>query len=471
MNELSSTIAAVSTARGKGGIAVIRISGTDAATIAGRMCRLKFNKKYTDLSNVPPRTAAFVAILDECDEPIDEGICTIYRAPASFTGEDMVEISCHGGPAVTEAVYLSALAHGATSAGPGEFTRRAFINGKMSLTEAQAVGLLIDADTRERMKLSSGAVRGNVSREIESISARLLDVMTALYAAIDYPEEGVEESDVETIIEVLRRSVCDVERLLSTYKVGRAISDGVRCTICGKPNAGKSSLFNLITGENSAIVTSVEGTTRDVLRETVSFGGITLRLSDTAGIRDASDEVEKIGIERAYGEIDTAELIIEVFDTSRQMSDEDRDMMERCSAAPARKIAVLNKSDLACAFSKEDVDLIAQSCDKVVGLSAKNSEVDKNGISALSNAVAELFGSDKIELSHDAVIWDVRQREILTHAHSALKSALDGMMFSHPIDAVCTTVEEAMAALAETDGRGVEETIISEIFKRFCVGK
>ncbi len=471
MNDLTKTIAAISTARGKGGIAVIRISGTDARRVAETMCRVKFTKKYGEnLTDHPARMAVYVDILDADDEVCDVGMATCFVAPHSFTGEDMVEISCHGGPAVTEAVYLSALAHGASSAGPGEFTRRGFINGKMSLTEAEAVGLLIDADTNERRKLSSGALRGNVSHKIDDIYNGLLDVMTALYAAIDYPEEGVEETQEEHITSVLCDAEKKVSALLGTYNVGRAISDGVRCTICGKPNAGKSSLFNLITGEKSAIVTSIEGTTRDVLRETVSFGGVTLRLSDTAGIRDASDEVEKIGIERAYGEIENAELILEVYDTSREFSAEDREMMEKCRAASGRRIAVLNKADLADKFTDEEKREIRDSVDALVVMSAGD-EVEKSDISALHDAVAELFGSDKIELTRDAVIWDVRQREMLTHAASALRSAVIGMTESHPIDAICTTVEEAMSALAETDGRGVEDNIISEIFKRFCVGK
>ena len=253
MNSLTKTIAAVSTPRGRGGIAVIRISGDDAIRVAGAMFKpARMESGGAELSASDARRAIYGAILDSTDIEIDRGMCTVFVAPHSFTGENSAEISCHGGPAVTEAVYLSALAHGAVAAGPGEFTKRAFVSGKLSLTEAEAVGGLIDADTNEKMRLSGGAMRGNVSREIERLSASLFDVMTALYAAIDYPEEDVGDEGEREIAGTLSATLSGVEKLLSTYKLGRAIQTGVRTTICGKPNVGKSSLFNLITGEDSA---------------------------------------------------------------------------------------------------------------------------------------------------------------------------------------------------------------------------
>lgn len=465
MYSLSSTISAVSTPRGKGGIATIRISGTDAVKVASRMFLPKSGKP---LDEQQARKAIFGTILDEGDDQCDEGVAVVYRAPASFTGEDTVEITCHGGLQVTETVYLSTLAHGATAAGPGEFTRRAFINGKMSLTEAEAVGLLIDADTKERMRLSSGALRGNVSREIGEISAGMLDTMTALYAAIDYPEEDVGDEGERQIESTLENSLARVEKLLSTYKVGKAVSDGVKCVICGRPNVGKSSLFNVMTGEETAIVTSVEGTTRDILRETVSFGGVTLRLSDTAGLRASGDTVEKIGIDRAEAEIESAELVIAVFDGSEPLRDEDRLLIEKLKNTSAPVIGVINKSDAGERLTDEEKKAI-ETCSRTVVKTAAGGE--KMDAAALSEAVAEIFGSGEINLSTDAVIWDVRQREQLSHARNALGSALDGLRGGDSIDCVCTLAEEALAALDETDGRGVDERIVGEIFSRFCVGK
>ena len=465
MLSLSSTIAAVSTPRGKGGIATIRISGTDAIAVAEKMFVPRSAKK---LGEYTARTAVFGSIKDEDDEICDEGVALVFRAPASFTGEDTVEITCHGGLSVTEAVYLSALAHGATAAGPGEFTKRAFINGKLSLTEAEAVGRLIDADTKERMKLSSGGLRGNVSREIREISDGMLDTMTALYAAIDYPEEDVGDEGERNIAQTIGSSLARVEKLLSTYKVGKAVADGVRCVICGRPNVGKSSLFNLMTGEDTAIVTSVEGTTRDILRETVSFGGITLRLSDTAGLRRSGDTVEMIGIDRAGAEIDSAELIIAVFDGSEPLRKEDIDLTDRLKNASAPVICVINTADAGERLSAEDTEKIYAISASVVRLSAGGEKKDS---SALSDEVSRIFGSGEINLSSDAVIWDIRQREQLEHAKTALRAASDAIICGDSIDCLCTLAEEAMAALDETDGRGVDERIVGEIFSRFCVGK
>ncbi|MBQ5354365.1 MAG: tRNA uridine-5-carboxymethylaminomethyl(34) synthesis GTPase MnmE [Clostridia bacterium] len=468
MNMNFRTIAAVSTPRGKGGIAVIRISGDRAVDTAEQMFVPASGKKLGDSE---ARRAVFGTILDAGEEPVDTGIAVLFRAPASFTGEDVAEISCHGGPAATEAVYLSAIAHGADAAGPGEFTRRAFLNGKLSLTEAEAVGRLIDADTEERLALSAGGLRGNVSRRIEAISAGMLSTMTALYAAIDYPEEDVGDEGEREIGNTLRRSLGEVDALLSTYRTGRAVADGVKTVICGRPNVGKSSLFNLMTGEDSAIVTDIAGTTRDILRETVSFGGVTLRLADTAGLRgDTDGSVEEIGVERARREIGTAELILAVFDGSQPMTLEDRELLDLLSGTggDAVKIAVINKADRGTVLTVADLAEIDRICGP--GRRVVMSAASGDG-AALAEAVGTAFRSGDLDLRRDAVIWDVRQRAALEHARSALAGAVDALEAGDPIDCVCTLAEEAMAALDETDGRTVEEGIVDEIFKRFCVGK
>ncbi len=463
MNDLTATISAISTPRGKGGVALIRLSGPDAVSVASRMFRPKSGRSLADCA---PRTAVFGTILDSDDRPCDEGIVTVFCGPHSFTGEDVAEIACHGGPAVTEAVCLSTFAHGASAAGPGEFTRRAFVNGRLSLTEAEAVGRLIDADTAERLELSSGALRGNVSREIARISDTLLSTMTALYAAIDYPEEDVGDEGEREIAATLGAGLADVERLLSTYKVGRAVADGVRTVLCGRPNVGKSSVFNLMTGEESAIVTEIAGTTRDVLRETVSFGGVTLRLSDTAGVRATSDIVERIGVDRAEGEIASAELILALFDGSEPLTEEDRRLLDLLRASDAAKIAVVNKEDAGLRLTDGELAEIDAACGRRVTLSAKSGDGR-----ALADEIAALYGSGTLDLRADAVIWDIRQRQALERAKTALSEACAAIRRGDPIDCVCTLAEEAMAALNETDGRGIDETIVGEIFKRFCVGK
>lgn len=466
-NIMGKTVAAVSTPRGKGGIAVIRISGEGAFRVAAGMFKPKFVPAI-DGENVDKtlmRRAVYGEIYSSEGEVIDEGVLVLYKGPSSFTGEDMAEISCHGGVAVTEEVYLSALAHGAASAGPGEFTKRSFLAGKLSLTEAEAVGQLIDADTGEKVRLASGALRGNVSREIERISEGLMGVMSALYAAIDYPEEDVGDEGERQIASVIESSLGEVESLLSTYRIGRAISAGVKTCICGKPNVGKSSLFNLLVGEESAIVTSVAGTTRDVLRENVTCGGVTLRLSDTAGMRSVDDEVEKFGIERAESEVRGAEMIIAVFDGSGQFDCEDERIADFVMSCGAPKIAVLNKSD--AGTNPETEEKVREKFGSAIHVSAKLG----SGREEIGGVISSLYGRGEIDTSRDAVIWDARQREILLHCKNSLRGALDGIKGGDPIDCICTLVEEAMAYLGETDGRSVGEEIVDEVFRRFCVGK
>ena len=459
------TVCAVSTPRGKGGIAVVRVSGDNAFRVALSV----FKPKFADIGDVVDqkyfRRALFGKILSSDDEPVDEGILVLYKGPASFTGEDMAEISCHGGTAVTEEVLLSCVSHGASLAGPGEFTKRSFLAGKLSLTEAEAVGQLIDADTGDKVRLAAGAMSGSVSREICAIYDSLTDVMTALYAAIDYPEEDVGDEGERNIAHVISAALDRVSSLLSTYKTGRAISEGVKTCICGKPNVGKSSLFNAIVGEESAIVTSIPGTTRDILRENVSFGGITLRLSDTAGMHESDDTVERFGIERAEREISSAELVLAVFDTSAPLMEEDERIIEAAKSSGAAVIAVLNKAD-----SEENAaaaERILAEFGKAVRISAKCGD----GMDALAEEVGDLYGRGKIDLRRDAVIWDARQREILLHCRDSLSRAKTAVEFGDPLDCVCTLVEESMAYLSETDGRSVGDEIVNEVFKRFCVGK
>ncbi len=477
-----STIAAVSTPRGKGGIAVIRISGEFAVEVAAGMFVPRSGK---DLRTCSARCAIYGDILDSAGQVCDSGICVVFRGPNSFTGEDACEISCHGGTYVTMTVLASALAHGAVSATAGEFTKRAFINGKLSLIEAEAVGKLIDSDTEERMRLSSGAMRGNVSREIKKIADSLVGVMTALYAAIDYPDEDIGTEGEDEIAGVVDRALADVKRILATYKTGKAVSDGVKTVICGRPNVGKSSLFNRMTGEESAIVTSVAGTTRDVLRENISFGGVTLRLSDTAGLHESDDVVEQIGIDRANDEIYGAELVLAVYTAEDCVKGYDPEPLPACA-----KIAVINKADL---YGGEPLDSafvsrLANDFDRVVLLSCTGDEngvcdalesalarlgcsASGKGLEGLQGAVAALYGSDKIDLQSDAVIWDVRQQASLSRAAAWLSEASEALAVGAELDAVCTTVETAAAALSETDGRGITEEIVDGIFHRFCVGK
>ena len=452
------TVAAVSTPRGKGGIAVIRISGDESAAVL-RRCFRPAGKAPWDA----PRLACYGTVM-RGEEEIDTGLCTFFRSPASYTGEDSAEISCHGGTAVTAAVLEAVFAAGAVPAEAGEFTRRAFINGKLSLTEAEAVGRLIDADTDSRRRLANSAAGGRLKSAAEDICASLRGVLAALYAAIDYPDEDIGDEGEREIEGVLCAAEEKLKTLISTYRTGSAVADGVVTAIAGAPNSGKSSLYNLLCRSDRAIVTDVAGTTRDTLWETVDAGGVTLRIADTAGIRDTQDRVESAGISRALQVMESAELVIAVFDGSRPLSQEDRALAKHLRDAPAAKICVINKSDLPLCVKETDT---GDFFDEYVIMSAATGE----GADRLYGAVSRIYNSDGISLEKDAVLWDARHKATAEKALELIDASLKGLRMGDPLDAVCTLAESALAEMGMLDGRGVTEDIVSEIFARFCVGK
>ncbi|MBQ8523628.1 MAG: tRNA uridine-5-carboxymethylaminomethyl(34) synthesis GTPase MnmE [Clostridia bacterium] len=456
------TVAAVSTPRGKGGVAVIRISGKDTARLLSRVFRPAGKVSPAEA----PRRAVFGSAISPADgSTIDSVLATFFASPASYTGEDMAEISCHGGVLVTRQVLSAVLAAGARHAEAGEFTRRAFVSGKLTLTEAEAVGELLDADTSDRLKLASSALGGKLSDKLKETGDQLLGAMTALYATIDYPEEDLADMSSDEVASAIESARQRIKRLLGTYKRGRAVCEGVRCVICGRPNAGKSSLYNLIVGEESAIVTDIAGTTRDVLRERVSFGGVTLELCDTAGLRDTDDAVESIGVDRAKNEIASAELVIAVFDGSCHLTAEemsDASLYNRESA-----IAVINKSDVGCVLDSDELDFIENRHAKAVYMSC----ADGMGTEALEGAISELYDAGACRIGEEAVIWSARQQAELQRAEEYLREAADALSYGEAADAVCTLCEGALGHLMSTDGRGVTEEIVSGIFSRFCVGK
>ena len=461
------TIAAISTPFGKGGIAVIRISGDDAAEILGKI----FSPVGKTTPDSSPRTAIFGNIVASDGSVIDTGVAVFYKSPASFTGEDTAELSCHGGILVTKRVLEAALAAGAVPAEPGEFTRRAFLCGKMTLTEAEAVGLLLDADTDSRMKLASSGTRGILSEKLSVIGDRVSAVLSNLFALIDYPDEDIDDVGAEKLMTELLGAAADAEALSATFRTGRAVAEGIPTLICGRPNAGKSSLYNALAGEDRAIVTSIPGTTRDVLEDTVDFGGVTLRLWDTAGIRSAGDEVEMIGIQRARARMDEAELIFAVYDGSRPLEAEDLDLMDEIAQRTAGRdvctIAVVNKSDAGFALSDEETAKIREKHSSVVTVSAAKGD----GIDEMRDLVAKLYGLGEISIGEDAIVWDTSRKAELDMAAVLLRGAATDLAAGEPEDAICSTAELALAALRRTDGRGVSEEIVNGIFARFCVGK
>ena len=459
------TIAAVSTPPGKGGVSLIRVSGEDAVSVASAIFRPMTGAPLTERES---RRAVFGTIHHPTTgEVIDTGLALLFRAPASFTGEDVAEISCHGGTAVTRATLAAVFAAGAAPAGPGDFTRRAFVNGKMTLSEAQAIGLLIDADTESRRALASGAARGNVSRALDRIATSLTEVLSALYAAIDYPEEDVGDEGERQILTTVQTAQSDIDALRRTYKTGVAIAEGIPTVIAGLPNSGKSSLYNALLGREEAIVTDIPGTTRDVLSASADIGGVTLLLYDTAGIREGSDAVEQIGVQRAKDKLAGASLVLFVLDAGAPLRADCTALFEEVCALAVPTVVIFNKSDTGCALSAEEAEAFTTRADYTISLSAKTGD----GMEELRRVIAEIAGTDKLDTENDAVIWDARQEASLTLAYDLLGDALCGLTMGDPLDAVCTVCETALAEIRGVDGRAVDEDIIAGIFARFCVGK
>lgn len=455
--KVTDTIAAVSTPRGKGGIAVIRISGADAVPVLRRV--------FFSVGIAPwdaPRRACFGKISDGEGIVLDEGLATYFAAPASFTGEDVVEISCHGGVLLTSTVLGAVLAAGARAAEAGEFTARAVMHGKMALPEAEALGALLDADTGGRLALARGGMEGRLSREIKAIYERLSLILSDIYARVDFPEEDLSGMNPTELHDALVQVHAHVARLLATWQTGRAVSEGIETVICGPVNAGKSTLYNAIVGHAAAIVTDVAGTTRDILSETVSLGNVTLRLSDTAGLRKTDDAVEQIGVARADAAIERAELVLAVFDASAVPDREVLAFLDRLHAVQGRVVAVLNKQDKSALFPRELLADFAH----VVELSAATGE-----IFALRQTVEGLFASAELDLRHDAIVSNARQYAALARAAEGLSRAIAALEDDVPLDASCVEVELAMGAVGEVDGRAVGEDIVADIFSHFCVGK
>lgn len=463
------TVAAVSTPYGKGGIAVIRISGPDALSVGDRVFRPKSGKK---LSEGEPCRMVYGEILKQTTDGntvcIDDGMAVYFRAPRSFTGEDTVEISCHGGILITSAVLEAVLAAGAGMAQPGEFTRRAFISGKIGLTQAEALGNLLDAGNDNQLLLARNGMKGILSSETEALYNSLRGILSNIYAAIDFPDEdlsGMSREEMRSAAENVRSAV---QKLSGTYRTGRAVAEGIPTVICGRTNVGKSSVYNRLVGHDAAIVTDIEGTTRDLLKETAVVGGVTLRLCDTAGLRKTDDKVENIGIDRAVEALENSELVLAVFDASRKQDKDDKSLIYYLTgnSSPRRTvIAVLNKSDIGA--DRETVEAIENSFEYTVSVSARTSE----GFSELSELISRLFIDGSISISEDAVVTNARQYAALTRALSSLDRALSAIDNGTSLDLCCIDIEEAMQSLGEIDGREVGEDIVSEIFAKFCVGK
>ena len=460
------TIAAISTPYGKGGVAMIRISGADALAVADAIFTSRAGKK---LSELQVGKAYYGDILSpiENGKSIDDGIAVYFRAPHSFTGEDTVEISCHGGILLTQKVLSAALSAGARMAEAGEFTRRAYVLGKIRLNEAESLGNLREAKNEGQLSLARNGMRGRLTSKMDELYLVLRSVLTGIYANIDFPDEDLADMSREEMLEALKNALMEINRLAATYKTGNAVSEGIPTVICGRTNAGKSSVYNRILGYDAAIVTDIEGTTRDVLRQNATLGKVTLLLCDTAGIRRTDDKVENIGIERSIKEIDEAGLILAVFDGSKAPDNDDKELVQKILSSKAAAVAIINKTDILANGINSELQELVSVFEHKSYISALTGE----GFDSLSALVDEMFIDGTLDFDNDAIITGARQYAAISKAADLLSNAVCDIERGVSLDACCVEVECAMSALGELDGREIGEEIVHEIFSHFCVGK
>ena len=454
----NTTIAAIATAPGAGGIAVVRLSGPESYAVAARVFRpANPNKKVADAKGYTALFGSFV----EGDDAFDEGVALFFREPHSYTGEDVVELSCHGGSAVARRLVEACIAAGAAPAAPGEYTRRAFLNGKMSLTQAEAVMDIISADGKQGAALANASLSGALAKKIGAEKEALTGLQAHLAAWVDFPEEDVPELDDAHLHTVLGQVRQELNGLIKNYDAGAVLREGVDCAIVGRPNAGKSTLLNLLAGFDRAIVTPVAGTTRDVVEQAVQLGDIRLNLFDTAGLRQTNDAIEAEGIRRSWKKLDEAGLILAVFDGSESLTREDLALAQRCAGRPA--IALVNKEDKPTRF---DAEIIAGDFAMVIPVCCQ----EEGSRKVIAAAVARLLGTNQID-PHAASLSGQRQLAAATRARDAVAGALDAVEGGFGLDAVSVCVDDALDALCELTGENASEAVINEVFERFCVGK
>ena len=456
MSDLSA-IAAISTPLGTGGVGIIRISGKNATEIADRIFVSVNGKK---LSSSKGYRAYFGRIFDG-ETAVDEVVCLVFRAPHSYTGEDVVEINCHGGVVLLKKILRLVLQNGAQAAAPGEFTKRAFLNGKLDLSEAESVMTLISAQGEQGANAAFNQLEGSLSRKIEKINSSLLSLAAHIAAWVDYPDDEIEELGNNELYSTIYNAHLELCALLSNFDSGMAVTNGVDAAIVGKPNVGKSTLMNLLTGYDRSIVTEIEGTTRDVVEETVNLNGCILRISDTAGMRETGDIVEKLGVERSRKKLERAAIVFAVFDLSKPISDEDKELIDECK--DKNVIPIVNKTDLE---SRLDVDYIKNKLGSPLFISAKSGD----GYNELCDRVAELMGTKNFDTT-SAMLVNERQRICCQKASDALKDALEALNIGLTPDAIGVCIDDAIAALLELTGQKASEAVVDEVFKQFCVGK
>ena len=456
---MSDTIAAISTAQGEGGISVIRISGDSAFTVCDKIFKGINNKKLADMKGY---TASFGKIVSDGEE-IDEAVALVFREPLSYTGENVVELSCHGGIYITKLVLRAVLDAGAVPAQAGEFTKRAFLNGRIDLAQAESVIDIIHAKNEFALKSSEQQLSGSLSAAVRKVREKLLHEIAFIESALDDPEHISLDGYPETLHGIVEEAQKEIQKLLANSDNGKILKEGISTVIIGKPNAGKSSLLNTLVGEERAIVTDIAGTTRDVLEEQINLNGIILNVIDTAGIRETDDVVEKIGVDRAKKYLNEADLAIYVVDTSTQLDENDFEIMELLKDRKA--IVLLNKSDLTPVTDSESIRKHLDK--KMIAISAK----EQTGIEELEETIREMFFTGEVTFNDEVYITNIRHKTALQEARNSLNLVVQSILDGMPEDFYSIDLMNAYEELGSIVGEAVEDDLVNEIFSKFCMGK
>ena len=456
------TIVAISTAMGTGGIGIIRMSGKECFDILDKIFEPSIKE---NINKIKGYSIKYGHIVNRAtNEKIDEVLVSYFKSPKSYTTEDMCEINSHGGLVVEKRILELCIKNGAILAEPGEFTKRAFLNGRIDLAQAESVMDLINSKTDREAKASVNQLKGGLSKEINSIKKQLLDIMADIEATIDYPEYDIDEITQNNVKGKLEYVKKELEALEKSFDNGKILKDGVKTAIIGKPNTGKSSLLNLLLKEERAIVSEIEGTTRDTIEEYISINGIPLKIIDTAGIRNTNDKIEKIGVEKSIRLIDESDLIIAIFDNSNELDNEDKKILELIKNKKA--IVLLNKIDKADKMNDENEN-IANLNKKTIKISTKT----KKGLNELYDAITEMFDFKEIEKGEETVITNIRHKNQISMAIKNIMDAIKTIDENMPIDIIAIYIKQILEDLSKITGDNVSEDIINEIFSKFCLGK
>ena len=458
------TIVAISTAIGNGGIGIIRMSGKESFKILEKIFKNSKGEKL-DLNKIKGYTIQYGTIVDtKTNEKIDEVLVSFFKNPKSYTREDMCEINSHGGMIIEKQILEQCLKNGAILAEPGEFTKRAFLNGRIDLSQAESIIDLINSKTEKESKASINQLQGDLSNKIKEIRHDLLDIMADIEASIDYPEYDIEEVTNSKALGVLNNTKDKLESLKDTFRSGKILKEGIKTAIIGRPNAGKSSLLNKILKEERAIVSEIEGTTRDTIEEFITIKGIPLKIIDTAGIRKTSDKIEEIGVKKALDIAKDAELVLVILDNSKDLTEEDREILKL--AESKNSIILLNKVDLK-ENNLENSEELKKINKRIIKISAKNG----NGIEELYNEIENMFQIKNLETDGEIIITNIRHKNQIEYAINNINEAINAVKNNLPIDIISISIKQTLEDLGKITGENVSEDIINEIFSKFCLGK